>query len=52
MYYDVIIFETHLAKVTENRLSVIIPTWISRKLEEKGLKGKKVVVHIYIPREG
>ncbi len=52
MYYDVIIFEASLAKVTGDRLGVIIPTWISRKLEEKGLKGKKVIVHIYVPREG
>jgi len=51
MYYDVIIFEASMSKVAGDRLGIVIPTWLSRKLEEKGLRGKKVIVHIYIPRE-
>ncbi len=51
-FYDVVIFEATLTHVAKDRMGVYLPAWLSRKLEEKGLKGKKVIVHIYIPREG
>jgi len=50
-FYDVVIFEAKLTHVAKDRLGVYLPTWLGRLLEKKGHKGKKVIVHIYIPKE-
>ena len=50
MFYDVVIFEGKLVHVAGGKLGITIPSWIARKLEERGLKGAKVIVHIYIPK--
>jgi len=47
--YEVFIFEATLTNVGAGYMGIYIPKDIARKLEK--FKGKKVIVHVYVPKE-
>jgi len=47
--YEIYIFEATLTNVGAGYMGVYIPKDIARKLEKN--KGRKVVVHVYVPKE-
>lgn len=49
MGYEVYIFEATLTNVGAGYMGVYIPKDIARKLEK--YKGRKVIVHVYVPKE-
>ena len=49
MSYEIYIFEATLTNVGASYMGIYIPKDIARKL--KKFKGKRVVVHIYVPKE-
>jgi len=49
MSYEVFIFEATLTNVGAGYLGIYIPKDVAKKLGK--FKGRKVVVHIYVPKE-
>ncbi len=50
MSYEIYIFEATLTNVGAGYMGVYIPKDVARELEK--YKGKKVIVHVYVPKEG
>jgi len=47
--YEVFIFEAKLTNVGAGYMGIYIPKDVARKLEKH--RGKKVIVHVYVPKE-
>ena len=50
MSYEVFIFEAKLTSVGAGYMGIYIPKDVARKLAK--YKGRKVIVHVYVPKEG
>jgi len=49
MSYETFIFEATLTNVGAGYLGIYVPKDVAKKLEK--FKGRKVMVHIYVPKE-
>ncbi len=49
MSYEVYIFEAKLTNVGAGYMGIYIPKDLARKLSR--YKGRKVIVHVYVPKE-